>query len=119
MAASKAHRHASRVLEIRHGVDEPGTRVGTQYGFEGVHVHAVAVYAHGGVPGLEDVEGDSSAKESRVFDDNGVTGFEHYLGDKVKTLQRTVKHKNVVGGARRAVVPHALSDLGAQLRNAI
>jgi hypothetical protein len=84
-----------------------------------VHVHAVAVYAHGGVPGLEDVEGDSGAKESRVFDDNGVTGFEHHLGDKVKTLLRTVKYKDVVGGARGAVVPHALSDLGAQLRNAI
>ena len=68
---------------------------------------------------LEDVEGDSGAKESRVFDDNAVTGFEHHLGDKVKTLLGTVKYKDVVGGARGAVVPHALSDLGAQLRNAI
>src|SRR6202034_2307023 len=104
MAASKAHRHASGVLEIRHGVDEPGTRVGTQDGFEVVHVHAVAVHAHGGVPGLEDVEGDSGAKESRVFDDNGVTWFKHHLGGKVETLLRSLKYEDVVDGAGGAVV---------------
>src|SRR3984885_15878218 len=119
MSASKAQRDASGVLEIRHDVDEPGTRVGMQYGFEVVRVHTVAVHAHGGVPGLEDIEGNSGAKESRIFDDNGVAGFEHHLGDKVKSLLRTVKYKDVVGGARGAVVPHALSDLGAPLRNAI
>src|SRR5277367_6979395 len=100
MAASKAHRDASGVLEIRHGVDEPGARVGTQYGFEVVHVHAVAVHAHGGVGGLEDVEGDSGAKESRILNDNGVTGFEHHLGGKVETLLRSLKHEDVVDGAR-------------------
>jgi hypothetical protein len=84
-----------------------------------VHVHAVAVHAHGGVPGLEDVEGDSGAKESRVFDDNGVAWFEHHLGDKVKTLLRSLKYEDVVDSARGAVVAHALGDMGAQLRDAI
>src|ERR1700678_2266378 len=119
MAASKAERDTSGVLKIRHGIDEPGARVGTQYGFEVVHVHAVAVHAHGGVNGLEDVEGDRGAKESRVLDDNGITWLKHQFGRKGETLLRPLKYENVVDSARSAVVAHALGDLGAQLRDAI
>src|SRR5580698_4622715 len=119
MAASKVEGDASGVLEIWHGIDEPGARVGTQYGFKVVHVHPVPVHAHGGVRGLEDVEGDNGAKESWVFDDNGVAGFEHHLCGKIKTLLRSLKYEDIVDCARGAVVAHALGDLGAQLRNAI
>ena len=123
LARNEATAVATRSLALR-VPDGPGTaRIWADHSrvplSEAVTANAVAVHAHGGVPRLEDVEGDSGAKESRVFDDNGVTGFEHHLGDKVKTLLRTVKYKDVVGSARGAVVPHALSDLGTQLRNAI
>src|SRR5580698_8917643 len=119
MAASKAQSDASGVLEIRHGVDEPGARVGAQYGFEVVHVHAVAVHTHGGICGLKDVEGDRGAKESRVLNDNDVTGFEHHLGGKVETLLGSLKYEDVIDGTRGTVDAHALGDLSPQLKDAI